>query len=56
MAQHFMYALTAFPTSLKDNAMRKTQKSQLAKALTTGVEPADCSATVYVIDGEKLLH
>ena len=58
MAQHFMYALTVFPTSLfKDNAMRKTQKSQLAKALTTGVEPVDCSArTVYMTNGGTLVH
>ena len=37
--------------------MHKMQKSQLAKAITTGVEPADCSVSaVYVIDGGALLH
>ena len=37
--------------------MRKTQKSQLAKAITTGVEPADCSVSaVYLIDGGALLN
>ena len=38
MTQYFKYELAAFPTSLfKDKVMRKTQKSQLAKALTTGM-------------------
>ena len=52
MTQYFKYELTTFSTSLfKDNAMRNTQKSQLAKALTNGVKPADCSVrrAVYVI-------
>ena len=37
--------------------MHKMQKSQLAKAITTGVEQADCSVrAVYVIDGGALPH
>ena len=58
ITQYFKYELIAFPTSLfKDAGMRKMQKSQLAKAITTGVEPADCSVSaVYVIDGGTLLH
>ena len=58
ITQYFKYELTAFPISLfKDAGMRKTQKSQLAKAITTGVEPADRSVrAVYVIDGGALLR
>ena len=58
MIQYFKYELTAFPTSLfKDAGIRKMQKSQLAKAITTCVEPADFSVSaVYVIDGGALLH
>ena len=58
MTQYFKYELTAFPTSLfKEAGMCKTQKSQLAKAITTGVESADCSVSaVYVIDGGALPH
>ncbi len=37
--------------------MRKTQKSQLAKIITSDVQPAECNArTKYVIDGGALLH
>ena len=58
MTQYFKYELTAFPTSLfKDAGMLKMQISQLAKAITTDVEPADCSVSaVYVIDVGTLLH
>ena len=58
MTQYFKYELTAFLTSLfKETGMRKMQKSQLAKAITTGVEPAECSVrAVYVINGGALLH
>ena len=38
MIPYFSYELAAIPTSLfRDSAMRKTQKSQLAKALTNDV-------------------
>ena len=38
MIPYFSYALAAIPMSLfRDSAMRKTQKSQLAKALTNDV-------------------
>ena len=58
VTQYFKYELTAFPTSLfKDAGIRKMQKSQLAKAITTCVEPADFSVSaVYVIDGGALPH
>ena len=58
MTQYFKYELTAFPTSLfKDACMHIRLKSQLAKAITTGVEPTDCSVSaVYVIDSGALLH
>ena len=58
VTQYFKYELTAFPTFLfKEAGMRKTQKSQLAKAITTGVEPADCSVSaIYLINGGALLH
>ena len=39
MIPYFSYELAAIPTSLfRDSAMRKTQKSQLAKALTNDVQ------------------
>ena len=52
------YELTAIPTSIfKDGAMRKIQKSQLAKLVTSDVQPAECNMrTSYVIDGGALLH
>ena len=58
MIPYFSYELTAIPTSLfKDGAMRKTQKSQLAKIVTSDVQPAECNVrTSYVIDGGALLH
>ncbi len=58
LSPYFCYELTAFPTSLfKDGIMRKTQKSQLAKIITSDVQPAECNArTKYVIDGGALLH
>lgn len=40
MVPYFHYELTQIPTSLfKDNAMCKPDKSQLANALQSGVEP-----------------
>ncbi len=58
LSPYFCYELTAFPTSLfKDGIMRKTQKSQLAKIITSDVQPAECNArTEYVIDEGALLH
>ena len=39
MIPYFSYELAAIPTSLlRDSAMRKKQKSQLAKALTNEVQ------------------
>lgn len=58
MAPYFQYELSPIPTSLfKDNAMRKAEKSQLAKALQSGVEPCQLKQQlVYVLDGGALLH
>ena len=58
MLPFFEYELTSIPTSLfKDCYMRKSQKSQLAKALQEGVQPSSgYSNTKYVIDGGALLH
>ena len=58
MAPYFEYELTSIPTSLfKDGFMRKSQKSQLAKALQTGVEPCVRNTeAMYVLDGGALLH
>ncbi len=44
MTPYFRYELTPIPTSLfKDGVMRKTQKSQLAKLLTSDLEPVECN-------------
>ena len=58
MAPYFHYELTLIPTSLlKDNAMYKADKSQLAKALQSGVEPSQQKQQpMHVIDGGALLH
>ena len=58
MIPYFSYELTGIPTSIfKDGVMRKTQKSQLAKLVTSDVQPAECNVrTSYVIDGWALLH
>ncbi len=58
LSPYFCYELTTFPRSLfKDGIMRKTQKSQFAKIITSDVQPAECNArTKYVIDGGALLH
>ena len=55
---YFDYELTVIPTSLfKDNSMRKTAKSQLAKALTNNVKPCEQNIQAkYVIDGGALIH
>ena len=58
MIPYFSYELTTIPTSLfKDSAMRKTQKSQLAKTIASGVELAERDVRIdHVIDGGALLH
>ena len=58
IAPNFEYELTVIPTSLfKDNTMRKTAKSQLAKALTNNVQPHQQNVqATYVIDGGALIH
>ena len=55
---YFQYELTAVPTSLiKDNYMRKTNKSQLAREISKGVESElTPQCHVHVIDGGYLLR
>ena len=58
ISSYFEYELTVIPTSIfKDNMMRKTAKSQLAKALSNDVEPCEQNVQAkYVIDGGSLIH
>ena len=52
----FEYELTTIPTSLfKDNMMRKTDKSRLARALKEGIQSCEQQG-IYVLDGGSLLH
>ena len=55
---YFSYELSAEPTSLfKDKYMRKTDKSQLAKAICNGVETLSIPRqSKPVIDGGYLLR
>ena len=58
MVPFFDYELTTIPTTLfKDNAMRKTEKAQLARAIKQAVQPSERSMrTFHVLDGGALLH
>ena len=58
MAPYFDYELTTVPTSLfKDNTLRKTVKSELAKALANSVPPSERKmSAMYVLDGGALIH
>ena len=58
MALFLCYELTTFPTSLfKNNALRKNDKSQLARNLKNNVEPSTRSIRAeYVLDGGALIH
>ncbi len=58
MGPFFDYELTTIPTSLfKDNAMRKTEKAQLAKALKKAVQPCERNMQAFhVLDGGSLIH
>ena len=54
MSPYFDYELTSFPTSLfKDNLMRKSMKTQLAKSLTDSVGSYEHRRQImHVLDGE----
>ena len=55
----FAYELTAMPTALfKDDSLRKTDKSALAKEITKGVDTSTniVSPVHYVLDGGCLIH
>ena len=59
MKSYFKYELTPFPTSLFENGMmRKTAKSNLAKAIKQNISPN--KPTFYqlnhILDGGALLH
>lgn len=60
MESYFKYELTAEPTSLfKDTALRKADKSVLARQLRTKMQcsvPSAVISTYYVVDGGWLLH
>ena len=58
ISPYFDYELTVIPTSLfKDNTMRKTPKSQLAKAVANNVQPCEHNVqATHVIDGGALIH
>ena len=58
MTPYFDYELTAIPTSLfKDKVMSKPAKAQLAKALTTAVQPSErMKQAMHVLDGGALIH
>ena len=55
----FEYELTTIPTALfKDNIMRRTDKSQLGRALKDGIQPCESleEQGMFVLDGGSLLH
>ena len=58
ISPYFDYELTVIPTSLfKDNTMRKTPMSQLAKAVANNVRPCEHNVqATHVIDGGALIH
>ena len=59
MQQYFHYELTDLPSSLfKDETMKKTDKSSLAKELLKSVKnsPNAAAVTNIVLDGGNLLH
>ena len=58
MVPFFCYKLTTLSTSLfKNNALRKNDKSQIARNLKNNVEPSTRSIRAeYVVDGGALIH
>ena len=58
MVPYLNYELTTIPTPLfQDYAMRKPAKAQLAKSLTSNVQPGyQTKETMHVLDGGALLH
>ena len=58
ISSYFDYELTVIPTSIfKGKTMRKTAKSQLAKALLNDVQPCEQNVqATHVIDGGHLIH
>ena len=58
MASFFNCDLATIPTSLfRDNGLRKTDKSQLAKALKSSIELVTLNTQAkYIIEGGTLVH